>query len=296
MLLLKIFNIIKFHISEYFLKKDILSLACKLRNVEFCDISDNFPSEYFKLDFEPLYAFYKIIQQQQICLINENYGKAERLVKILNGLFINNEQKEQKLPLKLFSGVVYSRNEGKCSFYDFKQNQYEEYLKNKSDSKYNTYDSVRYDVLENTDITNGSPIKNCIKLNWSNAIYTMNSDKSHRFALLCKLNEIENKNDAELFNVSELLINEKNKEEFLDNYDGFIINSKTATEIVRIFSNNSLRIWENYCPYPISKSADCICIIFYKKTKSEILNIFLKSENVIYINSLLEKSQAFHSS
>lgn len=285
----------KFHISKYFLKKDILSLACKLRKVEFCDISDDFPSEYFILDFEPLYAFYKIIQQQQICLINKNYGKDERLAKLLNGLFIKNEQKEQKLPLKMFSGVTCSRNAGKSSFDDFKQNQYEKYLKNKFDSKYNTYDSVRYDVLENTDIINDSPINNCIKLNWSNAIYAMNSDKSHRFGLLCKLNEIENKNDSELFNVSELLINEKNKKDFLDNYDGFIINSKTATEIVRIFSNNSLKTWENCCPYPINKSADCICIIFYKKIKSEILNIFLKSENVIYINSLLEKSQARHS-
>ena len=103
---------------------------------------------------------------------------------------------------------------------------------------------------------------------------------------MCKMNELENRNDSYYFDITKYTLNENAKKEFLENYYGFIIKAETANKIIKAYSDNSLMTWEFYRPYWKSSNDDVIAFIFRKEKNYH--TAFLKSENAICINTLLD--------
>lgn len=184
-----------------------------------------------------------------------------------------------------FSGVLNSKDSGKCSFTDFKQ---EQFTRNRFELYYKDYDSLRHDVFNKDKTGNTSVIKDAIILDWSNSVYASNYDRSHRFALLCKWNELDNRNDLEMFDITELSIDLERKKEFLENYYGFLISEKTANEVFKTYTDNSFMSWQIYCPFFKAGSGSTVgLIIKITEENKNIINIFQNAKNCVSINDLL---------
>lgn len=261
----------------------------KLKAIQFYDISKYFPKEHFVLDKEPVYGFYRLIGGKRIVLLNDNQEKKEVFVKLLSSLFIEKEIGKQKLFFSDFSEVTNSKEDGNYSFSEFKSEQFARNEK-QTDFPYIDYDSVRNDVFNTDKACNSNSIKDAIVLKWSNSIFANNRDRSHRFALLCKWNELDNRNDSEFFNVREISINRENVINLLNDYYGFIISSKTASEIIQVYKNNTLYNWQNYCPFWGPSNGEVVGFFIEKKDlPNEVFELFFNSSNCIFINDLLWK-------
>ena len=219
-----LFNCIKYTLSQYKQNNQKepkqIQIEEKLRKIHFTDISNSFPEKYFLIDFEPLYSFFRIIKGRNIALLSTYCSRDLYISNLLDNLFLEKEVGTKQLFFSDFCGVVSSRETEHLLFEDFKNQQYE---RNNSDLYYKDYDSLRYDVFNIDRSGNRNAIKDAIVLHWSKSIFADNRDRSHRFASLCKWNEVEKRNDSEIFNVRELYINTEKQKEFLDNYFGFII-------------------------------------------------------------------------
>lgn len=256
----------------------------KLNTIEFSDISNKFPKEYLTVDYEPLYSVFHTLNKQCVCFLDENYRTDKKLVNCLNNLFIKETLAEKKeIYFSDFNGVNCTSANEFCSFESFMQEQYE---RNKDEQKYSDYETVKYEVFNTVSPVDSNPLKGAIILTWSNKIYANTSNKSHRFALMCKMNELENRNDSYYFDITKYTLNENAKKEFLENYYGFIIKAETANKIIQASSDNSLMTWEFYRPYWKSINDDVIAFIFRKEKNYH--TAFLKSENAICINTLLD--------
>lgn len=254
----------------------------RLKRIKFSDISTFFPKEYFLLDFEPLYTFDKIIKTQDIVLFDSKFYQKSDFQILLDNLFIKKQIGIKRLQFLDFSGLECSKNSGKQSFDKFKKQQYDI---NYFCLFYKDYDSVRYDVFNTDKEGNSCSIKDATILQWSKSIYANNSDRSHRFALLCKWNELENRNDSEVFNTTEYSLDLEKRKEFLENYYGFIVASETAYELCKIYSFTNLRM---YSPLVIAKTGKLVGLIFCKNNKNRKIIDFLKqANNCININDLL---------
>lgn len=288
MSLRKVVECIKYNLMEYFMslqKEENESFDLnKLKDIQFNDISESFPKEYFILDKEPVYAFYRLICGHNIVLMSDNPEKKKSFTELLTSLFIEKAVGKQKVFLSDFSGITDSKNADICSFSKFKTEQYNE---NKDKEFYTDYTSLRNDVFNADRTGNTNSLKNAIILNWSNSIFASNRDRSHRFAALCKWNELENRNDSEFFNVNELSIDKKRLIELLNCYYGFIIHSKTASEIIKVLKNNQFYHWQYYCPFFSAGHGEIIVFFVDKNDMSrEFLEVFLKTENCIFINEV----------
>lgn len=262
----------------------------ELKKVQFDDISEYFPKEYFILDFEPLYAFQKMIYRKDVMLFTDNIEKYKELINLLETLFIEKALGMQRLFFSDFSGVTCSKDKGNCSFSVFKNKQYE-INNNHNDFKYTDYDLLMYDIFNTDKYGNTNALKDAIILNWSNSIYVNNRDRSHRFALLCKWNEIENRNDSEFFKTMEISVNKKTVEKLLEDYCGFIISSQTAKNIIATISNDTFVCWKRYAPFGNPIHTDYIgFFICRKETNKNLINFFLQEQNSISINELLAKT------
>ena len=87
----------------------------------------------------------------------------------------------------------------------------EQYERNKDEQKYSDYETVKYEVFNTVSPVDSNPLKGAIILTWSNKIYANTSNKSHRFALMCKMNELENRNDSYYFDITKYTLNENAK-------------------------------------------------------------------------------------
>ena len=287
-----LFNCIKYTLSQYKQNNQkepkLIHFEEKLREIRFTDISASFPEKYFLIDFEPLYSFFRIIKGRNIALLSTYCSRDLYLSNLLDNLFLEKEVGTKQLFFSDFCGVVNSKETEHLLFEDFKNQQYE---RTNSDSYYKDYESLRYEVF-NTDRTgNTNAIKDAIVLHWSKSIFADNRDRSHRFASLCKWNEVEKRNDSEIFNVRELYINTEKQKEFLDNYFGFIISAKTASEIFNVYANNSFINWQMYCSFSKSGFGELICLIIYKIPENQnIIDIFMHANNCVNINKFLQIS------
>ena len=258
----------------------------KLHEIQFSDILDSFPEEYFLIDFEPLYAFYRIIKRKNIAVLSLCCSRDSYLSDLLDNMFVEKETGTKKLFFYDFCGVANSKETEHLSFENFKNQQYE---RSNSNSYYKDFDSLRYDVFNTDRSGNTNGIKDAIILKWSNSIFADNRDRSHRFALLCKLDEIENRNDSEIFNVTEISINSEKQKEFLDNYFGFIISAETASNIFKAYTNNSFMNWQLYCPFYKAGFGEIICLIIHKRAENQsIAEIFMHAKSCININNFLQ--------
>ena len=265
-------------INEEKLKKVIESIV-------FQDISNKFPKEYLSIEYEPLYAIKRILDRHCVCYLDEHYKEDEQLISCLDNLFIDRTIEEKKnLYFTDFSGITCTKANELRSFEDFKQEQYE---RSKEDSKYSDYETVKYEVFNTVNCADSNPLEAAKILTWSNKIYADTRNKSHRFTLLCKLNDLENRNDSYSFRVTEYSINEKAKKYFLENYYGFIIKADSVNEIVQAYADNSLMKWDFYRPYWNVVYDDVVVFIVRKENDCSIP--LLKSENVICINTLLDR-------
>lgn len=282
-----LFDCIKYALSQNNQKEPKqIHFEEKLRKIHFTDISDSFPEKYFLIDFEPLYSFFRIIKRRNIALLSTYCSRDLYLSNLLDNLFLEKEVGTKQLFFSDFCGVVNSRETEHLLFEDFKNQQYE---RTNSDSYYKDYESLRYEVF-NTDKTgNTNAIKDAIVLQWSDSIFADNRDRSHRFGLLCKWNEVEERNDSEIFNVREFSINSEKQREFLDNYYGFIISAKAASEILNAYANNSFINWQMYCPFYKAGFGELICLIINKGNENQsIVDIFMHANNCININKILQ--------
>jgi len=268
---------VKESIENRYKRKHIVEL---LKQIQFKDISEFLPSEHFMLSFEPLYAFKRKIQKSNHLNIS-NCGD-EKLFKLLNFLFEEHYVGRQRLYFSDFVGVMTSRSSGKYSFSVFKEEQFN---MSSSSFKFENYDSLRNNVFSIDGYGSANYIKNAIRLNWSNSLYADNIDRSHRFAALCKWDEVESRHDSELFNVNEISINEQNKKQFLENYVCFIVHMKTLSDIMIQFAN----VLSFYNPFDTPNSEGDIAYLIFKRVdkNDEILNVFMEEKNCIFINSLL---------
>lgn len=285
-----LFNCIKYTLSQYKQNNQKepkqIQFEEKLREIRFTDISASFPEKYFLIDFEPLYSFFRIIRGRNIALLCSCCSRDLYLSDLLNNLFVEKEVGTKQLFFSDFCGVVNSKETEHLLFEDFKNQQYE---RTNSDSYYKDYESLRYEVF-NTDRTgNTNAIKDAIVLQWSDSIFADNRDRSHRFGLLCKWNEVEERNDSEIFNVREFSIDSEKQREFLDNYYGFIISAKTASEILNAYANNSFINWQMCCPFYKAGFGELICLIINKGNENQsIVDIFMHANNCININKILQ--------
>ena len=260
-----------------------------LKEIVFYDISKNFPKEYFFRDYEPLFKVKKIISDDHICFLTNRQNEDFYAIKILKKLFEEKEIGHFKIPFSKFSGMTTSKEDGLISFEKFKTEQYEQFLTDEGNN-YKDYSSIRYVVFNRVANEGGKPIKKASILTWSNKIFAINSDRSHRFSLLCKLDEINGFNDSEEFLVTEHSINKMYKSIFLSNYYGFIVNSKTALNIVNEYSYIKNSCCLSY-KSPVS-SDDVYILIFHKNTfknEPKVINAFLEKDNFIFLNDLLKK-------
>ena len=285
-----LFNSIKYTLSQYKQNNQkepkLIQFEEKLREICFIDISASFPEKYFLIDFEPLYAFYRIIKRRNIALLSTYCSRDLYLSNLLDNLFLEKEVGTKQLFFSDFCGVVNSGEKEHLSFENFKNQQYE---RSNSDSYYKDYDSLRYDVFNTDKSGNSNAINDAIILKWSNSIFADNRDRSHRFALLCKLDAVENRNDSEIFNVTDISINSEKQKEFLNNYFGFIISAETASNIFRAYTNNSFMNWQMYCPFSKSGFGELICLIINKGNENQsIVDIFMHANNCININKILQ--------
>ena len=97
----------------------------RLRQIQFDDISESFPKEFFILDFDPLYSFYRIIRRRDVALFSSTCSKDSYLSGLLDNLFKEKEIGKKQLFFSDFSGVLNSKDSGKYSFADFKKEQFE---------------------------------------------------------------------------------------------------------------------------------------------------------------------------
>lgn len=260
----------------------------KLHEIQFSDISDSFPEEYFLIDFEPLYAFYRIIKRRNIAVLSLCCSRDSYLSDLLDNMFVEKKTGTKKLFFSDFCGVVNSRETEHLSFENFKNQQYE---RSNSDSYYKDYDSLRYDVFNTDRSGNSKAIKDAKILKWSNSIFADNGDRSHRFASLCKWSEVEKRNDSEIFNVTEISINSEKQKEFMDNYFCFIISAETASDIFKAYTNNSFMNWQMYCPFYKAGFGKIICLIIHKRAENQsIAEIFMHAKSCININNFLQVS------
>ena len=257
-----------------------------LGRIQFKDISALLPNEYFMLHFEPLYVFMKIIEKNHfIDMKNNGY---EKLYHLLNRLFEEHEAGKQRLYFSDFVGVMTSNSTELISFSEFKEKQFERNM-NQLDFGYKEYSSLKYAVFNPEIPGSNTYLKDAVKLNWRDSIYVSNYDRSHRFALLCKWNEIENRQDYEWFNVKEFSINDEIKKQFLEHYVGFLVHSKTLLDILTEFGN-ILKFCHSFNSF--DGKDEIVYLIFRKdEINSIILNMFLKKENCICINSLMKKCE-----
>lgn len=258
----------------------------KISQIHFADISASFPEKYFLIDFEPLYSFFRIIRGRNIALLSAYCSRDLYLSNLLDNLFLEKEVGTKQLFFSDFCSVVNSKETEHLLFESFKNQQYE---RNNFDSYYKDYDSLRYDVFNTDRSGNTNAIKDAIVLQWSNLIFADNRDRSHRFASLCKWSEVEERNDSEIFNVREFSINSERQREFLDNYYGFIISAKTASEILNVYTNKSYINWQMYCPFYKAGFGELICMMIYKGTENQsIVDILMHANNCININKILQ--------
>lgn len=286
-----LFDCIKYELSQHKGNKQIgpklIQFEEKLREIHFSDISDSFPEKYFLIDFEPLYSFFRIIKGRNIALLNTYCSRDLYLSNLLDNLFLEKEIGKKELFFSDFCGVFNSRETEHLSFENFKNQQYE---RNNSDLYYKDYDSLRYDVFNIDRSGNTNAIKDAIVLHWSKSIFADNRDRSHRFASLCKWNEVEKRNDSEIFNVRELYINTEKQKEFLDNYFGFIISAKTASDIFKAYTNNSFMNWQMFSPFNRTGSGEVVSVILENERENQrIIDFFIQSKNCMLVNSLLQK-------
>lgn len=292
MSLKKLFNCIKYTLSQYKQKNQKeprqIQFEEKLHEIQFSDISDSFPEEYFLIDFEPLYAFYRIIKRRNIAVLSLCCSRDSYLSDLLDNMFVEKETGTKKLFFSDFCGVANSKETEHLSFENFKNQQYE---RSNSDSYYKDYDSLRYDVFNTDRSGNSKAIKDAKILKWSNSIFADNGDRNHRFASLCKWSEVEKRNDSEIFNVTEISINSEKQKEFMDNYFCFIISAETASDIFKAYTNNSFMNWQMYCPFSKSGVGELICLIIYKIPENQnIIDIFMHANNCVNINKFLQIS------
>ena len=287
-----LFDCIKYTLSQnkqnYQKEPKQIQIEEKLRKIHFTDISDSFPEKYFLIDFEPLYSFFRIIKGRNIALLSTYCSRDLYLSNLLDNLFLEKEIGKKELFFSDFCGVFNSRETEHLSFEKFKNQQY---VRNNSDSYYKDYDSLRYDVFNTDKSGNSNAINDAIILKWSNSIFADNRDRSHRFASLCKWNEVENRDDSEIFNVTEISINSEKQKEFLDNYFGFIISADTASDIFKAYTNNSFMNWQMYCPFYKAGFGEIICLIIHKRAENQsIAEIFMHAKSCININNFLQVS------
>ncbi len=285
-----VFDCFKYELSQCQINKQKESKNIrfkeKLREMHFYDISDSFPEEFFLIDFEPLYAFYRIIKRRNIAVLSPSCSRDLYLSDLLDNMFVEKEIGKKELFFSDFCGVVNSRETEHLSFGNFKNQQYE---RSNSDSYYKDYDSLRYDVFNTDKSGNSNAINDAIILKWSNSIFADNRDRSHRFALLCKLDAVENRNDSEIFNVTDISINSEKQKEFLNNYFGFIISAETASNIYKAYTNNSFMNWQMYCPFYKAGFGEIICLIIHKRAENQsIAEIFMHAKSCININNFLQ--------
>lgn len=286
-----VFDCIKYEFSQHkqnnLKKTKQIQFEEKLHEIQFSDISDSFPEKYFLIGSEPLYSFFRIIKERNIALLSPSCSRDLYLSDLLDNLFVEKEIGTKQLFFSDFCGVVNSRKTEHLSFENFENQQYE---RSNSDSFYKDYDSLRYDIFNTDKSGNSNAIKDAKILKWSNSIFADNGDRSHRFASLCKWNEVEKRNDSEIFNVTEISINSEKQKEFMDNYFCFIISAETASDIFKAYTNNSFMNWQMYCPFSKTGFGKNVGIIVKKgKKKQRIVDIFIQSENCIFVNSLLEQ-------
>lgn len=263
-----------------------------IKAIVFNDISEIFPKEYFFIDYEPLFKVKKIISNDHICILTNRQKEDFYADKILKKLFKEKETGYFRIPFSKFSGMTNSKADGLISFEKFKTEQYERFLADEGNN-YKDYSSIRYVVFNRVANEGGKPVKRASILTWSNKIFADNSDRSHRFSLLCKLDEINGFNDSEEFLVTEHSMNEVYRNIFLSNYYGFIVNSKTALNIINEYSY----IKDSCClSYKSPSSSDDVYIlIFHKNTfKNElkVIKAFLEKDNSIFLNDLLKNNES----
>lgn len=263
-----------------------------IKAIVFNDISEIFPKEYFFIDYEPLFKVKKIISNDHICILTNRQKEDFYADKILKKLFKEKETGYFRIPFSKFSGMTNSKADGLISFEKFKTDQYERFLAEKGNN-YKDYSSIRYVVFNRVANEEGKPVKRASILTWSNKIFAGNSDRSHRFSLLCKLDEINGFNDSEEFWVTEHSMNEVYRNIFLSTYYGFIVNSKTALNIINEYSY----IKDSCClSYKSPDSSDDVYIlIFHKNTfknELEVIKAFLEKDNSIFLNDLLKNNES----
>lgn len=259
-----------------------IHIVDELKKIQFSDISSFFPKDYFVLDCEPLYAFKR--------KIGNEYFKHKKYINdeiddLLKNLFQEQNKGEQRLFFSDFTGVTNTRENGMISFTKFKKEQFEINKVLGNEKGYDDYFILRHDVFNKDREGKSNELRDAKILMWSNSIYTSNNDRSHRFATLCKWDELENRHDSELFNVTEITLNEEKKNLFLENYDGFLLNEITLAEIINKIDKI---LQSHYSSYSYTPKDDFGYLIFKKKDiNNKIRNIFLSEKNCIYINSLL---------
>lgn len=289
---LKVLISILFQSKEKKEKYTTIPIKDFITEISFYDISNYFPSKYFILENEPIYALYRTIQRKDIIILKSNTNLKEELIYILTSLFINKKIGKKNIKFEDFSGVVASRDNRKISFEQFKQDWYNDSQSKTSLYKFDNYNNLKKDVFIKNVPGDWNPIKNAYYLKYSDKYYANNSNKSHRFGILCKYNELNNLHDSEMFDVSELSINEQAKKLFLIKFYGFFINSKTADDIVKKYYDSVYSKWINYSLYQHPTGNEIVLIIFEKSTTPEnVIQHFLNTKNAIFINTLLENTK-----
>lgn len=261
----------------------------RIQELKFNDISKYYPKISIFYSDEKLITLKNILDKIQIIYINEKSeypNDYPRLENLFEEQFIG----RKKVFFKDFHGVTCSKADGIIPFEVFKQEEYNFYTTN-SEKAYKCYEDIRNAVLQTSD-DGESPIISAYQLKWNNNYYASNHGKSHRFSALCKWNEIENKDDSEFFNVTEVSIDNKIREEFLTTYHGFLIDSMTAFNAKEIFEKSSIKpVIQVFPPASIELfNKDIALIAFGKKTRfDKIVDIFFENKNAIHINEYFKE-------
>ena len=267
----------------------------RIQKLEFHDISKYYSKTSIFYSDEKLIALKNLMDKIQIIYINKTLkypNDYPGLEKLFEEKFVG----RKKVFFKDFHGVTCSRADGMIPFEVFKQEEYNFYTTN-SENGYKCYEDIRNAVLKN-NIDGESPIISAYQLKWNNYYYALNHGKSHRFSALCKWNEIEGKNDSEFFNVTEVSINSKIKDEFLTTYHGFLIDSMTAFNAEEILKKSLIKpVIQVFPPAILQKfiliesfNKDITLIAFEKKAGfDKIISVFFENRNAIYINEYFKK-------
>ncbi len=257
----------------------------RIQEIKFNDISKYYQKTSIFYSDEKLISLKNLLNNIQIIYVNKK-SKKSIIYPHLDKLFEEEFVGQRKVFFKDFHGVLNSRYDEMIPFEVFKQEQYK-INKQLSEKGYKNYEDIRYAVLKTND-DGEAAIIDAYLLKWNNFYYASNSGKSHRFSALCRWNEIENKNDSDFFNITEVSINNIIKDEFLKNYHGFLIDSLTSFNVKELLKKSliksDIKIFQKTTLRELSNN-DITLMAFKKNAGFEkVINIFLGKENSIYIN------------